>query len=269
MIMSVYYKDRVKFVKEAVQSILNQTYREFDFFISFDGPVDREVEEYLLSIPDERIKLKKIEKNGGLARALNYLLEHVMANPQYQFIARMDADDISTPERIEKQRNFLIDNPDISVVGSWYQEINEVGKHLSFRKLPIDHESLRRRYYTRTPFAHPSVIYNRELIEKAGYYPDNTILMEDNILWGRALKMGCKFANIPEYFLKHRITRDFYKRRSGIKYGSNYIKSKWAINKLLDTPFSVEIYTLVIGILKMLPGIINKGVYKVLWSLNK
>ena len=205
-------------------------------YIVFDGPVASDIDSYLTSIGDNRIKLFRQEKNGGLARALNYLLEIVLKIPEYKLIARMDADDISLPSRFEKQRKFLLDNPDISCVGCWYQEIDESGKHLSDRKLPIDHEALKKRYYTRTPFAHPSVMYRRKLIEIAGFYPTDTVLMEDNVLWGKALKKGLRFANIPEFLFRFRIDKEFYKRRSGFKYGWNFIKTRFKINRSLKFP---------------------------------
>src|SRR5450759_2292137 len=179
VIMSVYQNDKLKFLQESIQSIIDQTFTQFHYYIIFDGQVASDIDSYLTSIGDSRIKLFRLEKNGGLARALNFLLEIVLKNPEYKLIARMDADDISYPSRFEKQRKFLLDNPDISCVGSWYQEIDESGKHLSDRKLPIDHETLKKRYYTRAPFAHPSVMYRRKLIEIAGYYPTDTVLMED------------------------------------------------------------------------------------------
>jgi hypothetical protein len=147
----------------------------------------------------------------------------------------------------------LIENPDISILGSWYEEIDDNGKHLSYRKLPTEHEALRKRYFTRTPFAHPSVIYRRELIEKAGLYPTDTYLMEDNVLWGRALKSGLKFANISEYQLKFRKTKNFYKRRTGIWYGYNYIITKFRINKSLNAPIPTYLFSIFIGLSKMMP----------------
>lgn len=192
----------------------------------------------------------------------------VISVPGYRFVARMDADDISLPSRFEKQRSFLTENDNISIVGSWYEEIDENGKHLANRKFPIDHEALKKRYYTRTPFAHPTVMYRRQLIEKAGYYPTDTVLMEDNVLWGRALKDGLRFANIPEYLFRFRIDRDFYKRRSGFRYGWNYIVSRFKIIRLLNSPSYFYLITIVAGIIKMLPSFIYRIVNKVIESVS-
>jgi len=254
--------DRLKFIREAVQSILDQTYTKFDYYIIFDGPVEKDIDSYIESLlKDERIRLYRLEKNGGLAAALNYLLEIVLKNPEYNLIARMDADDISMPDRFEKQFSFLNSNPDISVVGCWYEEIDETGKHLSYKKLPIEHESVRKRYFTRTPFAHPSVIYRRELIEKAGVYPTDTILMEDNVLWGRALMKGLRFYNIPEYLFKFRIDKDFYKRRSGINYGFNFAKGKSAILREIRSPIVYILLAYITGCIKMLPPFFIRHIY--------
>lgn len=261
VIMSVYKNDKLIFLKESVQSILDQTFTKFHYYIIFDGPVALDIDSYITSIGDSRIKLFRLEKNGGLARALNFLLEIVLKNPEYKLIARMDADDISLPERFEKQYKFLYENPDISCVGCWYQEIDESGRHLSSRKLPIEHEALKKRYYTKTPFAHPTVIYRRNLIELAGYYPPDTFLTEDIVLWGKALKAGIKFANIPEYLFKFRKDELFYKRRSGIKYGWNFIITRFKINKLLNFPFYSYMFSFMIGAIKMMPSFILRYIY--------
>lgn len=268
VIMSVYKNDRLKFVIESVQSILNQTFSQFDYFIVFDGPVSPDVDRHISSINDSRIRLFRLEKNGGLATALNYLLTEVLANPEYKFIARMDADDISLPSRFEKQRTFLSENTGISIVGSWYEEIDESGKHLTYRKLPTDHDSLRKRYMTRTPFAHPTVIYRKELIEKAGLYPTDTILMEDNVLWGRALREGLRFANIPELLFQFRIDRNFYNRRSGFEYGWKYLKTRIAINRLLSSSFSSYLFLIGLALVKMSPFSVNKACYKLSRNLR-
>lgn len=262
VIMSVYKNDKLKFLKESVQSILNQTFSQFDYYIAFDGPVASDIDNYITSIVDSRIRLFRLVKNEGLANTLNYLLKIILNNPDYQLIARMDADDISLSERFAKQLAFLSENPDIACVGCWYQEIDESGKHLADRKLPIDHASLKKRYYTRTPFAHSSVIYRRQLIEKSGLYPTDTVLMEDNVLWGKALKEGFRFANVPEYLLKFRKDKLFYIRRSGFYYGWNFINTKFIINKSLNLPVYYYIFTFLKGVIKMMPSFILRNIYK-------
>jgi hypothetical protein len=173
----------------------------------------------------------------------------------------MDADDVSMPSRFEKQRTYLIEHNEISIVGCWYEEVNESGKHLSYRKLRTEHEYLRRRYFTRAPFAHPSVMYARTLIEIAGFYPTDTVLIEDKVLWGRALKCGLKIANIPELLFKFRIDGFFYRRRSAIKYGYSFIKTKFVLNKMLGATFYDYFTALGIGIFKSLPSFIVKECY--------
>lgn len=261
VIMSIYKNDRLEFVRQSVQSILDQTFSNFHYFLIFDGPVAEDVDLYVTSLIDERIRFFRLETNCGLAVALNYLLEKVLKSADYKFIARMDADDISMPARFEKQRNYLLENSGITVLGSWYEEIDEWGKHLSYRKLPTDHESLRKRYYTRTPFAHPAVMYRRELIEKAGYYPTDTILMEDNVLWGKALKSGFMFRNIPEFLLQFRIDESYFKRRSGLKYGLNYIKSKFKLYRTSTSNLNSLMVSIVIGIIKMMPLFVHSTAY--------
>lgn len=261
VIMSVYQYDKAEYVVQSVQSILNQTFTDFSYYIIFDGPVDSEIESYFTTIKDSRLHLFRLPANGGLARALNYLLEIVMQNPHYKLIARMDADDISNPSRFEKQRNFLLTNQDISCVGSWYQEIDESEKLLADRKLPSDHKSLVKRYYTRTPFAHSSVMYRRELIEKAGLYPTDTLLMEDNVLWGRALKHGLRFANIPEYLLKFRVDKDFYRRRSGFKYGFRFMVTRFKLCRELNASISTYIISFGVGLVKVMPHFVVRFLY--------
>jgi glycosyltransferase involved in cell wall biosynthesis len=261
VIMSVYKNDKLEFVDQAVKSMLNQTFRQFDYYIVFDGPVAPDVDHFITTLDDKRIRLYRLEENMGLAIALNYLLFIVLAIPDYKLIARMDADDISMPERLEKQYNFLSLNNDIACIGCWYEEIDESGNHLSYRTLPVDHESLRRRYYTRTPFAHPSVMYRRDLIEKAGFYPVNTHLMEDNALWGKALQNKLKFANMPDVLIKFRIDKGFYRRRSGISYGLNFMKERLRINRTLKFPLYTYAIIVSEGIIKMMPPFFLRIIY--------
>jgi len=263
VIMSVYQNDKLSYLEESVQSILNQSYNDFSYYIVTDGPVNSDIETYLASLNDSRVLYYKLAQNQGLANALNFLLEKVLNGSDYKFIARMDADDISAVNRLERQRYFLLNHSDISCIGSWYKEIDSTGRILSDRQLPVKHNDIKKFYYTRAPFAHGSVMYRRDLIETAGFYPTDTILMEDNVLWGKALESGLKFANLPEYLFMFRKDPNFYLRRSGIKYGWHYIKTRFKINRSLGLPVHSYLFTLVVGITKMLPSFLIRYVYKV------
>lgn len=259
--MSVHQFDKLNYFKKSVQSILDQTYSHFDFFICFDGPVLSEIDEYISGINDDRIKLFRIKINGGLAKALNYLLKIVLVNPGYKLVARMDADDISMPERFEIQRNFLLNNQAITCVGSWYQEIDESENVLSYQKLPLSHNDIKKFFMKRSPLAHPSVIFRRTMIENAGYYPIDTLRLEDYVFWSNCLKSGALFANIPEYLLLFRRDKNFYKRRSGLKFGFNYIKVRFKINKVLNAPFYIYLYSVCVGVIRMMPSNVIKLIY--------
>jgi glycosyltransferase involved in cell wall biosynthesis len=262
VIMCVYYNDRLDYLKKSVQSILIQTYSKFDFYIGFDGPVVAEIEKYISTIEDDRIKVFHLEKNGGLARALNYLLVKVLANPDYKLIARMDADDISMPTRFEIERNFFLNNQAICCIGSWYQEIDESENILSYQKLPLTHDEIHHFFMKRSPFAHPSVMFRREMIDRAGFYPTHTLRLEDYVFWSNAIQAGLLFANIPEYLLQFRRDKNFYKRRSGIRFGFNYIIVRFKINKVLGAPGYIYFYSFFIGIVRMLPSFIIKFIYQ-------
>lgn len=262
VIMSVYKNDTLKYVTESVQSILNQTFTQFDYFIVFDGPVTSDIDRYIKSIGDNRIRLFRLENNRGLAIALNYLLALILKNNEYKLIARMDADDISVANRFELQRNFFLNNPSISCIGSWYQEIDESENILSYQKVHLIHNEIKKFFMRRSPFAHPSVMFRTEMVEKAGFYPINTFRMEDQVFWSNAIKSGLLFANIPEYLLRFRRDNGFYKRRTGIRFGFNYIITRFKINKTLKAPIFIYFYSLCFGIIRMMPAFVLKYVYK-------
>jgi hypothetical protein len=117
----------------------------------------------------------------------------------------------------------------------------------------LTHNSKYNNTRKRIPFAHPSVMYRQQLIEQLVFYPSDSILLEDNVLWGRALLYGLRFANIPEYLFKFRIDRDFYKRRSGLKYGCNYIRTRIRLQQELKISVIACILIVFVDVIKMLP----------------
>ena len=140
VIMPVYNGER--FLSEAVESILKQTYQDFEFIIVDDGSTDRSLEiiQYYQAL-DERIILIENGKNIGVASSLNKGISAAKG----EFIARMDADDISLPERLEQQRAFMFTRPDLGVLGCNYYRIHADGELMDLCVLPESHDQLQKR----------------------------------------------------------------------------------------------------------------------------
>lgn len=137
VIMSVY--NGMPYLKEAVQSILKQTFKDFEFIVVNDASTD-DSWQYLKGLNDKRIKLIINEKNLGLATSLNDGIKIAKGN----FIARMDADDVSKPDRLEVQYKFLTKNPEIDLCGSWADIIDEKGKIVAEKKYPVKNLDIKR-----------------------------------------------------------------------------------------------------------------------------
>jgi glycosyltransferase involved in cell wall biosynthesis len=269
VIMSTYSNDKLEYLKESVFSILNQTYVNFIFYLAIDGPVSASCDNFLTNLEDRRIRIFRLKKNKGLAVALNLLLRNVLKEPGIEYIARMDADDISDPGRFMIQHQFLSANAGIECVGSWAKVINERGEKVADYILPRDHNSIKRLFLYRTPLIHPSVMFRRTMVEKIGYYPEDTFLMEDYYFWGKALRNGFKFANLPEFLLSYRIDNFFFRRRSGIKHAWNYVSNKFRINEIQKMSLTSFIFTIGMALIKMMPAVILQFLYFLGFKLRR
>jgi glycosyltransferase involved in cell wall biosynthesis len=188
-----------KFVADAVQSILAQSYSDFEFIIVDDGSTDRTLT-ILQSFADPRIQIIRNEANIGLARSLNKALDFARG----EFIARIDADDFSPPERFAKQLQFLLDHPQIDVVGSDMVEVDEHGVRIREKKFPRTPEEVRRTMFVHNPLAHSAVMMRASVLKKVGGYDPNFHHTEDYDLWLRIAKTG-EIANIPQPLLTRRL----------------------------------------------------------------
>ena len=185
-----------EYLKEAIQSILGQTFTDFEFLIVNDASEDRSAG-ILSAIADPRIRIIDNETNIGLTKSLNKALRLAKG----EFIARMDADDRCHRERFNEQVKFLEDNPDIALCGTWvsYDENshNEPG-------YPLMHEEIKAGTLSNNPFAHPSVMWRREEFERQGLtYNEDFRTSQDFELWSRAVHK-VKTANIPRSLLFYR-----------------------------------------------------------------
>lgn len=187
------------FLRDAINSILNQTYTNFEFIIIANNCSDLLVEE-LSSFRDERIKLYQTSI-GQLSFNLNYAIN--LSNAQ--LIMRMDADDISHPDRMAHQVKFLQENPDINVLGTSYEMVDEHNKTIKYVQALRTHKDIVSVIYLKNPIAHPTVMYRKETVLKEGGYLGGK-MSEDYGLWLRMVrnKTG-QFANLEKNLLKYRI----------------------------------------------------------------
>ena len=259
--MSLYKNDRLEFVKLAVESILSQTYYDFDYYIQFDGTIDANVEAYLRGLNDERIKIRARSENKGLAYSLNELLQIVMPKG-YEYIARMDADDISMPDRFEKQLAYLQSNPEVECLGAWAIEINSKGEEYYRKQMPETHEACNYMFRKRDCMIHPTVMYRRSYIEKAGLYALDTYFGEDTMMWAQGFKAGCVFANVPEYLLQFRLDDNFFERRRGWKHAKSIFMLRHRVNKMLHYGIMADFWAFAYAAAKMMPKFILNIIYK-------
>lgn len=261
VIMSLYKSDVLEYVKLATESILNQSYDDFDYYIQYDGFVQKDVDEYLSGIKDERVHIYHRDENKGLAQSLNDLLAIVMPLG-YEYIARMDADDISLPERFEKQVAYMDSHPVVECLGTWAIEIKSDGSEFYRKQMPETHKGCWEQFMIRDCMIHPTVMYRRDYIEKAGVYSLDTYFGEDTMMWAQGFAAGCKFANLPEYLFKFRLNDDFFNRRRGWKHAKGILTLRWRVNKMLHYPLKAYLYAFAYAGAKMMPEQILNMIYK-------
>ena len=188
------------YVREAVQSILAQTFTDFECIIINDGSTDgsgailRE-----LAMRDARIVLVE-RPNGGLVSALNKGLEIARAD----LIARMDADDVSMPERFALQHARMIQEPELAVLGSFVRSMDKVGNITELEQYPLTLQETARHVERSCPVAHPTVMMRREAVLKAGGYRKAFSHAEDYDLWLRMSELGYAFASLPQSLYNRR-----------------------------------------------------------------
>ena len=197
VLMSVYNGE--KYLNEAIDSILGQTFKDFEFSIINDGSTDRTAK-VLKSYQDPRIKIINNEKNIGLTKSLNKGLKMAKGN----YIARQDADDISMPERLKKEVEFLEQNRNVGLVGTDYFMINEKGEAVHIVKCLNGSRELKTKLLEGNQFGHGSVILRRECIDKVGTYREEFKFAQDYDFYLRIAEVY-DVANISEPLYKWRI----------------------------------------------------------------
>lgn len=213
--MCVYNGDNPEHFKTAVESVLNQTCKPDEVVLVVDGPVTETLNEIITDYEKSDIfNVIRLPENAGHGNARRIGLE----NCKYELVALMDADDISVPERFEKQLEVFKENNDISLVGGNISEfINEPENTVGNRTVPQNDSEIKTYMKKRCPMNQVTVIFKKTAVNNVGGYID-WYCDEDYYLWIRLALAGYKFTNIGETLVNVRVGKEMYSRRGGVKY---------------------------------------------------
>jgi hypothetical protein len=218
--MSAYNAEH--YVQLAVESILSQSFRDFEFIIVDDGSTDetlRTLED--CAKQDRRVKILRNAVNRGLIPSLN----RAFRQAEGEFIARQDADDLSMPQRLKRQTAFLDQNPHVGVVGTWMISLHEDGQK-SIYKTPLTDAMIRWSLLFCSPIAHASVMIRRSLFAEGVAYNEEMRHAEDYDLWCK-LSKRTQFENLPECLYVRRKHKD----RVSVRYGDEQRKTSKTVTR--------------------------------------
>ncbi len=241
---------------DAIGSIQNQTYEPKKIHLIQDGPVSEKIEKVVRENKkkDKKIEHIKLSEKKGLSYALN----RSILQSETSFYARMDADDISHPERLEKQIKFFDSNPEIEILGTWAREFSSDPEEEDtfLKEVPTEQKEMENILHYRSPFIHPSVMFRRRVFAKIGLYPDRE-QVEDLCLWSQAFKKGTRTANIAEPLLYFRF-QGVVARRSSIGRIRREAKMRFGYSTFSPKLNALKVSSLMV---RILPEKIQEWVY--------
>lgn len=261
VLMSVYIKEKPEYLREAIDSILNQTVKTNDFVIVCDGPLsdglNKVIADYVTTYSG-LFNVYRLEKNMGLAKALN----NGILQCKNEIIARMDSDDISAPTRMEEQL-YAMREQQADIVGSNIIEfVGDISNTKNTRVVPRDNADIIKFAKKRSPFNHPSVMYKKTAVEKAGFYEDYRFF-EDYNLWVTMLHKGFQGYNVQKNLLYMRAGEDMYKRRGGLSYVGCIYRFNSHLRKMgFISMASFLVGTAIRTIVSLIPNGLRTGLYK-------
>ena len=219
-----------KYIKEAIDSCINQTYKNIEIIVVDDKSEDDTLK--ILKGYGEKITVIPVEKQNGLGNVINIGIRASKG----KYIARMDADDVMYPTRIEKQVEYLESNPKCVAIGGQIDIIDENSKITGHREYAIEDRDIKKNRFLFQPFAHPAVTLRKSTVEDIGLYPENMWKVED-VKFFLILSTKGEFYNLGETVLKYRMT---FKTESQSKMIDHFRKTNeirnWAIKELNIKP---------------------------------
>ena len=264
VLISVYWKEKPEFLRESLNSVFTQTRSADEVVVVKDGPLTPELDAIICNFKKEHAELRivSLEKNMGLGIALNKGINAC----SYDYVARMDSDDICFPQRFEKQIGYLEKHPDIDALGCWTQEFTENERNekilMAKKMFPVTAWDIFKYCTKRNPMEHPSIVLKKQTVIEAGNY-QSYYLFEDYSLWAHMLVKGANFHNLPEVLLYFRMTPDSFKRRGGWKYAISEIKTLNAFRRigfLSNLQYFISLLRRIP--IRLMPSVMRKFVYQ-------
>jgi glycosyltransferase involved in cell wall biosynthesis len=268
VIMSVYKNDRPDYLFESLESLFLQDVVP-DVFLIADGFISDELLSTVQSFEMSGAPLYFIRRsaNLGLASSLNELIDIVLSSDRhYEFIARMDSDDICDLSRFRLQIEYLNNNINIDVLGTACIEFSTFDPLQNIKTLPLLDEDLKSNIIRRCPFVHPSVIFRRRVFQSTRY-PTGTALTEDYAMWIELARKGFVFGNLPDPLIRYRFDPGVFIRRRGWLKGYHEclerLKAMRTLNRYAPLDFA---YAFGFFFLRVVPPSIAKYMYRTLRS---
>jgi len=242
VIMPVYNAD--KYLQESIESVLAQSYENYEFIIIDDGSTDRSMD-IIKKFKDSRIKCVSNEKNSGIV----YTLNKGLSISNGEFIARIDADDICCIDRFETQVAFLIKKKDIGLCSGHVIKINAFGEEMGKVKFPISNEACNLKFLFGNPIAHPASMFRKNLALKVGGYTAGSEPAEDFDLWLK-LSSITKIENIDKVLIYYRVHANNYstiKKEKYVNKLTTIFNKEGKLERLIKPEFLNYHFRIIIG----------------------
>lgn len=263
VLMSVYGKDEAHYLRLAMESMWDQTVPPKELVLVCDGPLSKELDDVISDMRElhnDSLVVCRLKENCGLGNALN----HGLCFCSNDLVARMDADDISRPDRCERQLSVFMDNPSLSIVSGTVQEFHDRTEWIDAERcLPETNQEIIEFAKSRNPFNHPCVMYRKSSVDASGGYQD-FYLLEDYYLWIRMIQNGVTGYNLQEPLLWMRAGSELYKRRGGQKYALSQVK---LFRYMWESGFVSYREYVVASISRLVLSLVPNGIRKLTYQL--
>lgn len=230
VLMSVYSKEKPEYLRASIESMLSQTAAPDQFVLVKDGPLTAELDQVIDKFVQDNqglFTIVELKENRGLGIALDEGMKYC----KNELVARMDSDDISLPDRCEKQLRVFDENPALSIISGNIGEFEDSPKHIvSYRVVPEHNDAIKKRMRTRSAFNHPAVMYKKSEVIRCGGY-GTLRRKQDHVLFSHMVNNGCEAKNIQDVILLFRANKDSVMRKKSLDNCIGYIEAQICIFK--------------------------------------